>query len=132
MKIVTATPTEGCHHRKRLTAAPGTSHTLLIIKPLGWHVRLIDSLERTDIYADLHGRRYRQHIDFAGTPIDRPVDISIAVHEYAFEATKLIGVITDLAGQLLAMNPKRTRTIMHSAFYLASKKMTVPQFRYRT
>jgi hypothetical protein len=52
------------HDGVALPLSPRSARALLVVEPLGRHVRLVHCLQRTNVYADLHRRRNGKDVDF--------------------------------------------------------------------
>ena len=59
-----------------MPATPRSSHALLIVESLRWHVRLQNDLERPDVDAYLHRGGDREEIDLGSPPVQL-VDIDL-------------------------------------------------------
>jgi hypothetical protein len=67
VKIVALRPTDRERERERLAATPRTSHPLLEVETLRWHVGLKNGLRRANVDSDLHRRRCRQKVDLSAS-----------------------------------------------------------------
>jgi len=65
---VATIPANGQRKREGLASAPSPSHTLLVVEPLQWHIRLKNRLQRAYVDPDFHRRRDRQQVDLLRRP----------------------------------------------------------------
>ena len=108
MQIMASAATEGEHKRKRLPAAAGTPHPLLIVESLWRHVGLQHRLQWSDVDAYLHGGGHGQHLDAVGLQCAA----LLLLQADAAKLTLTAGRIHRLAGQFLATQPEQFRRFM--------------------
>src|SRR5262249_7991818 len=121
--VVTSTAAKGDDERKGLSAPAGAADTLLVVKTLGRHVRLIHALQGPNVNPDLHRRCNREHVDFRCELLD----FAFAVDEDPLEAPQPFREIVRLSRELFNTQTKPLDALLLAAQYPQTQKVLLPQ-----